>query len=119
MDQELKKRVWCKALSVEGYNNSAIRKDPCGAWIIYDEYGNRESDYGWEIDHAYPLALGGGDDIDNLRPMQWQNNVSKGDDYPTYWSAIASEKGENIEVIKRMRISESLQEKIKRLYEAD
>jgi len=41
-----------------------------------DDYGNRNSDYGWEIDHIDP---DGGDDISNLQQLQWKNNVDKSD----------------------------------------
>ena len=37
---------------------------------------------GWEIDHIVPAARGGGDDLSNLQPSQWENNRRKGDDYP-------------------------------------
>ena len=48
----------------------------------FPEHGNRDSEYGWEIDHIEPVALGGGDELTNLQPLNWQNNVKKGDQYP-------------------------------------
>jgi HNH endonuclease len=39
---------------------------------------------GWEIDHVAPVVLGGTDDPSNLRPLQWQNNRSKADNYPNW-----------------------------------
>jgi hypothetical protein len=64
------------------------RKDGCGAWIDWAAYGMCiENGTGWEIDHAVPVAVGGGDEITNLQPLQWQNNRHKGDDWPT-WSCL-------------------------------
>jgi 5-methylcytosine-specific restriction endonuclease McrA len=45
-------------------------------------HGNTESEHGWEIDHIYPTALGGQTELDNLQPLNWQNNRAKGDTYP-------------------------------------
>ena len=72
-------RVWEKAIPVMNQNPVHIRKDACGAWIVYEAYGNRKSEYGWEIDHIIPIAHGGTDDYSNLQPLHWDNNVAKGD----------------------------------------
>ncbi len=82
---ESKKRaVWNKAEIIQGIDPSVRRKDRCGAWIDWDQYGNTiDKGKGWEIDHILPVALGGGDDLGNLQPLQWQNNRKKGDNYPT------------------------------------
>jgi hypothetical protein len=69
--------VWLKASAVPGYDASKFRKDACGAWMARDQYGNRDSQYGWEIDHIRPVSLGGNDSILNLRPLQWRNNCYK------------------------------------------
>ena len=68
--------VWEKGTIVANNDPQKWRKDQCGAWISRSKYGNRESQYGWEIDHISP---GGGDYLSNLRPLQWQNNVDKSD----------------------------------------
>jgi len=68
--------VWEKGEVVPGQDANKWRKDKCGAWIGRDMYGDRESKYGWEIDHIDPE---GGHDLPNLRPLQWENNVDKSD----------------------------------------
>ena len=56
-----------------------FRKDQCEAWIRFDDYGNRNSKYGWEIDHIKPVSEGGKDILSNLRPLHWKNNASRQD----------------------------------------
>lgn len=68
-------KVWEKGVVVPGNNRNIWRQDQCGAWIGRSYYGNRNSQYGWEIDHITPESEGGGDGISNLRPLQWGNNA--------------------------------------------
>lgn len=91
-----KDEVWNKATIVNGYNPRIWRKDLCGAWIKYDQYGE-QSKYGWEIDHLRPSSQGGSDDISNLNALHWQNNRSKADDYPRFTSKLTSDGNVNIE----------------------
>lgn len=74
-EQEIQ-AVWNKGRIIQNNDPAQWRKDTCGAWIARNQYGNRDSDYGWEIDHINP---NGGDAISNLQPLQWANNVAKSD----------------------------------------
>ena len=67
-------QVWDKGTIVSGNDSTILRKDECTAWIKRDAYGNRQSQFGWEIDHI------DGDPnnnlLTNLRPLQWENDTS-------------------------------------------
>lgn len=71
--------VWAKAQTDPNYNPWEYRRDICGALIYYQQHGNRQSVYGWEVDHIIPVAHGGTDYIFNLQPLHWENNAAKGD----------------------------------------
>lgn len=74
--ENIKNQIWLKARVVTGEDSNQWRKDQCEAWIGFNFYGNRDSQYGWEIDHIDP---NGSDDISNLRPLQWENNANRQD----------------------------------------
>jgi hypothetical protein len=107
--------VWDKGIVQENNDPQQFRKDIVGAWIKRESYG-KEEPYGWEIDHVYPESKGGDDNLLNLRPMQWQNNRSKSDDYPEYNSKITSEGNKNIEKEQRYTVHEEIQKQLLVLY---
>ncbi|MFE8595437.1 HNH endonuclease signature motif containing protein [Archangium violaceum] len=80
--------VWEKGSVVTGKPADQYRKDACGALMKKDQYGNTSSPLGWEIDHRKPVAKGGGDELSNLQPLQWENNRHKSDDYPNWACAV-------------------------------
>ena len=124
-DDEIRFKVWEKAFRVEGFDSDKYRKDPCGAWIIFDEYANTDSIYGWEIDHIYPqslleekkIALEKIDNISNLRAMQWENNKAKGNTYPIYQSVVSSEDNKNVYREKSFTVNAEIQDALHKLYQ--
>ena len=108
--------AWGKATKVDGFNPDNIRKDSCGAWIIRGQYSSRDSIYGWEIDHVYPKSLGGDEHPDNLRAMQWENNVAKGNDFPSYQVSVQAEGIKNVHKEDNYTINSNLLAKLRTLY---
>jgi 5-methylcytosine-specific restriction endonuclease McrA len=49
-----------------------------------------QQQYGWEIDHIYPEALGGSDRLDNLQPLQWKNNRNKRDSLESHYCYVTA-----------------------------
>lgn len=121
--EQLKRKVWEQGREVEGYDAEHVRKDACDAYMIYEDYGEQTM-FGWQIDHVCPKSLleklGYNEEeiwnIDNLRPMQWQNNLSKSDDYPSYMSAITSDGDNNIEREDSKMVNAKRRQKIQQLF---
>lgn len=114
--EEQKLYAWEMARTVEGADENMFRQDACGAWIRWDMYGNRSNDYGWEIDHIYPESRGGTDIPENLRALQWENNIAKGDDYPCYMAAKTAEGIDNVPSNRFLMISDKKREQLKKCY---
>ena len=77
-DAALIEAVWSKA--APSVDHPPLRVDPYGALIWRGGYGNTESRLGWEIGHKLPVSRGGGDELENLVPLQWENNRRNGYD---------------------------------------
>ncbi len=116
--------IWSKAKIVEKIvvdgkeitlNPSKYRQDACGAWIEFDEYG-KQTNFGWEIDHSFPISQGGTDHAENLMAFHWKNNKSKADSFPTFKVVTIAEGNKNIEVEQERYFMESFVNKIKQLY---
>ena len=80
-ENEMMVSVWAKATN----NHEQIELeafDVCGKLMLWDEYGNRHSEYGWEIDHILPREKGGRTTIENLQPLNWKSNEEKSVTFP-------------------------------------
>ncbi len=77
-------KVWEKGHIIVGIDPSEYRKDVCGAIIEYNRYESVNHKYGWEIDHIIPVVEYGTDDLVNLQPLQWKNNMHKANNYPVF-----------------------------------
>ena len=108
LTEDLKRQIWNKCQISPLYDKEKVRKDSCGAWILYTEFGNSSSPFGWEIDHICPISklrkygidFEKIDNIINLRALNIKNNRSKGDSYPVYTStttAVNDERNHDIE----------------------
>lgn len=77
--EEIIQEVWEKGTVVTKNNPDIWRQDQCGAWIARSGYGRQDSPFCWEINYIHSQNQKGGQDISNLRPMQWENNIHKQD----------------------------------------
>jgi len=73
----LKKMVWMKGAIISGRDPRYWRYDIYGNIIFFLDYGNRQSLFGWEIDHIFSKSHGGTNALANLQPLQWVNNLLK------------------------------------------
>lgn len=113
-EEQKKKIAWERARKIDGYDADMFRQDACGAWIMWSQYGNQDNIFGWEIDHILPTSKGGPDIADNLRALQHQNNVSKGDDYPSYTAVVAADGARNVRSVRNLTINRQIRERLKK-----
>lgn len=124
LTENIIQQVWEKGIKVNEYDPNRVRKDACGAWIVREEYGNRDSVFGWEVDHIYPKSKleniqvpeDSIDNILNLRPLNWRNNDAKSDSFPIYKASITSENNRNILKDEELEINESVRQHILSFY---
>jgi len=90
-NEETIQQVWEKGKVVENQDRDVKRQDSAQALIHREDYGDRDSEFGWEIDHIEP---DGGDDLSNLQPLQWENNVAKQDG--SFDPVVTSEGDRNV-----------------------
>lgn len=78
--EELKIAAWLRGRVIPNLDpeGKEYRFDDNGNLIQFSQYGNRNSPFGWEIDHIYPTSLGGLNNSLNVRPLHWRDNASHG-----------------------------------------
>ena len=76
-DEDKKLFVWCKGTPIQGFDPSHYRLDSYGKIMQWDKHGDRNHSYGWEMDHIVPKSFGSVDHVNNLRPLNWLNNVQR------------------------------------------
>lgn len=126
LSEKDKDRIFRKARKIEGLDADEWRMDACDAIIHRSSFGRDDEFFGWEVDHIVPKSLleENGvpqdliDDFQNLRPLNWRNNVSKGNDYPSYKVEIQSEDGGESNVIRSRRrtVNQVKQKELRELY---
>jgi hypothetical protein len=70
-EDDSKQLSWAKLPS---HPHIADAKIDCDGWIIFwSEYG-KHSAFGWQVEHIVPRALGGSDEMSNLRARHWDRS---------------------------------------------
>lgn len=111
--------AWEKGFTINGKDANTYRTDACGALMKKSEHGEKTK-LGWQIDHIFPKSKaeerGYSEDeynhIENLRPMHWENNNSKNDDYPKYQSAVTRSGETNIDSVTNKTVTQDVQDKL-------
>jgi len=72
MLEDLKRAAWGRTSPVSTANSWEIRRDCLGNLVRYNDYGNRHSPFGWELEYIVTQAMGGSTDPDNLQALHWK-----------------------------------------------
>lgn len=126
LSEKEKDRIFRKARKIEGLDADEWRMDACDAIIHRSSYGRDDECFGWEVDHIVPKSLLEDndvpqeliDDFRNLRPLNWRNNLSKGNDYPEYTADIKSDDGGESNVFRSSKrtVNKGRQKELRELY---
>ena len=69
-NEMFKLAVWKKGLINPDHSPDAIRSDAHGNLMMWSEYENEDSEFGWKIEHIHPELEENTDHIENLQPLQ-------------------------------------------------
>jgi hypothetical protein len=67
---ELIEAVWAHGRVMPEADGAQWRVDACGAWMLRQDFGREDSDFGWKLESITP---GGEQTVDSLRPFHWRN----------------------------------------------
>jgi len=67
--------VWQHGRVMPEADGSMWRQDPCGAWMMREQFGHEDSEFGWKIERVAPDGEG---DTGLLRPFHWRNHFDIG-----------------------------------------
>lgn len=73
--EEKKRRVWIKAAPIPGRDPALWRRDAGGAILFYPAFGEPTSPWAWAFAAIVDPALGGDEDVANLRPVHWRRRA--------------------------------------------
>lgn len=73
--EEKKRRVWSKAAPIPGRDPALWRRDEGGSILFYPDFGEPASPWAWAFAHVVDPALGGGEDVVNLKPVHWRRRA--------------------------------------------
>ena len=84
MLEDLKRACWARTSPVSTQLASwEFRKDCLGNLVRYNDFGNRHSPFGWELDFIVSRSAGGSSDSENLQALHWKANAAKVDHLPS------------------------------------
>ena len=94
LSEQKKIAAWTACKAIQQLSPSDYRLDAYGNIIRWADYGTL-GEYGWEIDHQQPSALGGADHPLNLRALHWRTNRSLGGSLGQALNALSGKPAPN------------------------
>jgi hypothetical protein len=75
-DKSVKEAVWKKGRINPDYSPNVLRWDVHGRIMMWSKFGRTDSRFGWSIEMIDPHAENGGENLDNLYPINTGNQDS-------------------------------------------
>lgn len=83
MLEDLKRATWARTSPVSLQAHSwEFRKDCLGNLVRYNDYGRRNSPFGWELELIVPLRQGGSHAAENLQALHWKASAARSEAIP-------------------------------------
>lgn len=83
MLEDLKRAAWARTSPVSEHAHSwEFRKDCLGNLVRYNDYGRRNSPFGWELELLVPQRLGGSTEAENLQALHWKASAARSEAIP-------------------------------------